>query len=159
MRTLVRKASPSVVAMVLVGLVAVGALGSTGSAAGKRGETLVFDLGKQELKVVDLGRSGPGAGDQWHIKAALERHGEPAASVRVVCHQASQNHLFCVNEITIGGRGKVLTEGYEDLRVPRVVDAVTGGTGQFRRVRGQATLDFVAGTLTLELYGTRGDDR
>jgi hypothetical protein len=132
-----------------IGLALVGLFGGLTSASAA--ETLVFQAGKQKIKVVDLGKKGPSRADRLYVRVPLLKDGQPAGTVNAVCEQISKSRLFCTNEITVDGRGELMAEGFQNLKSPVVIDPVTGGTGQFSGMGGQATVDFSTGTMTIEL--------
>lgn len=134
----------AIVALTLTAML--GGLTTAGAA-----ETLVFKAGRQKIKFVDLGKKGPSTADRLYVRVPLRQGGELAGRVIAVCEQVSKNKLLCVNEITVKGRGELLTEGFQNLKSPVVVDPVTGGTGDFAGAIGQATVDFSTGMLTIEL--------
>jgi len=138
---------------------------------------LVFELGvpapalaKKDLKlrvVVELGTfdasPGPGMGQAFYVEGTIcdKVSGaacEPAGVFRCWGWQtlsgAPGNVSVVSQEFEIFGRGKLQVQGVED-NGPR---AVTGGTGDFRNVRGEGEFDitgFPVFTVSFKLQGAK----
>lgn len=116
-------------------------------------ETITLEGEQTLFKVLDLGRKGESRGDKVYVRVRFSQDGEPAGHGIAVCEQFSQKLrvIYCENENHILGRGTFLSSGFQNLRQPIVVDPILGGTGDFRNARGQATVDFSVGVVTIEL--------
>ncbi|MFB3739192.1 MAG: hypothetical protein ACE14W_09565 [Candidatus Velamenicoccus archaeovorus] len=141
----------SVVALVVVAVSATAGLASL-AGSGLAAETITAYVGDQHVRAIDVGRRGPSAGDDLVVRGQLFADPErtsPLGLVRASCERLDGDHLYCWNETTVDGRGEVISEGTQDLRVATFVDAITGGTGDFATARGTVDVDFATGTLTI----------
>jgi hypothetical protein len=131
--------------VILLGLSFLG--GFAAEAHGKKGK-LVLLVDTHVFADFDAGAPGPGGGFQFYVsgdickeKTLLDRGtGMPTTCTPIgVFHcwgwDTGGGLAVVSQEYGLDGRGKIQVQGVED-EGPR---AVTGGTGEFRKVRGQAT--------------------
>ena len=136
------------------------------SAAKKHGNTLTVLTKTREQKVVDLGPRGPSQGDMRVVNAPLydenakERIGrfdlfcvltDPADEPNEKAHMAE-----CTYTYTLPG-GEISAQGVTALPklpepAPRVVDAVSGGTGKYVGVRGEVEVETRGTTVISTLH-------
>jgi hypothetical protein len=121
----------------------------------KHGNTLTVLTKTREQKVVDLGPPGPSHGDLRVVNAPLydENAKERIGRLDVFCvvtdpadEPNEKNHMTeCTYTYTLLG-GEISVQGaisYPKLPEPppRVVDAVSGGTGKYVGVRGEVEVE------------------
>ena len=117
--------------------------------------TMRFHVQFSPFNYTDLGAPGPSAADVIVFHDQLQRSGktvgdEVGSCVLVDPKQALAN---CTAVVRLGTRGTI-TYAFVNAPPPHKVLAVTGGSGQFRTVRGDGTLDENGdgtGTLVLRL--------
>ena len=121
----------------------------------EHGNTLTVLTKTREQKVVDLGPRGPSHGDMRVVNAPLydENAKERTGRLDLVCvltdpadKPNEKNHMTeCTYTYTLPG-GEISAQGansYPKLPEPppEVVDAVSGGTGEYVGVRGEAEVE------------------
>jgi hypothetical protein len=114
-------------------------------------ETIVHQVGERMIRELDLGRKGPSKGDRLYVRGPLLQDGNRIGKVLAICELFNKNRPYCENEANIEGRGELFSAGFQDFRNPVVLDPILGGTGEFRNARGQITIDFSTGNVTVEL--------
>lgn len=118
-------------------------------------ERLTLPLGERTFVDVDLGKRGESRGDRLYVRAEIpDEDGGSAGHALAICEQFSPKFvvIYCDNEVHIFGRGTILASGFQNIAGPPiVVDPILGGTGEFKNARGQVTLNFAEGTVTIEL--------
>jgi hypothetical protein len=110
-----------------------------------------------KLTTIDLGDQGLSPGDQVvTTDGVLDRKGAPAGTLSQVCTlTVPAATLFTSTYDCIGSL--VLADGTITFQGPFVpvgaanVDAVSGGTGEFARARGQVTIAAEPDTIEIEL--------
>ena len=152
MRGTIASATGFVAIAILVGAFSIGSV----SAGVPGAETIELHAEPRCTKVVDVGRAGPSAGDDVVVRVSLfadPERTDHAGVVWATCEQLTGRRIYCFNEIRLFARGELTSEGTQDLRAdpPVFTDPITGGTGDFATARGEATVDFANGTLTLEV--------
>lgn len=120
---------------------------------GASGPTLTFDVTFSPFNYTDLGDPGPSAADVIVFHDKL-RKGDKAVGDEVgSCTLVSADGLAnCTGVVRLRERGTI-TFAFVNAPPPHKVLAVTGGSGPFRTVRGDGTLDENGdGTGTLVLH-------
>jgi hypothetical protein len=110
-----------------------------------------------KLTVVDVGAPGPSPGDQVVTSdGLLDRKGAVAGTLSQVCTMVSPAASLLASTFDCTG-SFVLADGTITVQGPFVpaadtsVNAVTGGTGEFVKARGQVTIAAEADAITIEL--------
>ena len=144
-----------VMALGIMGVLRAAVSASPESAAKEHGNTLTVLTKTREAKVVDLGPRGPTQGDMRVVNAPLydenakERIGrfdlfcvvtDPADEPNEKAHMAECSYTY-----TLPG-GEISAQGVSALPklpkpAPRVVDAVSGGTGKYVGARGEVEVE------------------
>ena len=144
-----------VMALGIMGVLRAAVSASPESAAKEHGNTLTVLTKTREQKVVDLGPRGPSQGDMRVVNAPLynasgkQKVGrldlycvvtDPADKPNEKAHMAE-----CTYTYTLPG-GEISTQGVTPLPKlpeppPRVVDAVSGGTGKYVGARGEVEVE------------------
>ena len=132
--------------IILLGLAFLGEF--TGAAADGNKGKLVLLVDTHGFADFDAGVPGPGGGFQFYVSGDICKEKtllDPGTGMPTTCTPIGVFHCWgwdtgrglavVSQEYGIEGRGKIQVQGVED-EGPR---AVTGGTGRFRNVRGQAT--------------------
>jgi hypothetical protein len=151
-------------ALVVVVVLALGMMGVLGAVPGnaaddrtvaKERTTLTVSTKTREQKVVDLGPQGPSHGDMRVVNAPLygENAKERIGRLDVFCvltdptdQPNEKTHMTeCTYTYTLPG-GEISAQGVTPLPKlpeppPRVVDAVSGGTGTYAGVRGEVEVE------------------
>jgi hypothetical protein len=127
----------------------------------KHGNTLTVLTKTREQKVVDLGPRGPTQGDMRVVNAPLydENAKERIGRLDIFCvvtdpadEPNEKNHMTeCTYTYTLPG-GEISVQGATAFPklpkpVPRVVDAVSGGTGKYVGVRGEVEAETRGNTI------------
>lgn len=124
------------------------ALGLTVSAlaAGSEngGKTIELIAGGDVVREpIDLGAPGPSIGDMLVGRTDLLQGGRKVGFARFTCVFNAGAGVMCTNHNTLLGRGQIVSQQSGDPTAgPVVVEAITGGTGEFRNARGQVRVDF-----------------
>ncbi len=144
----------AVAVIVVLGL-ALSGLAAGGGATGAKSVKLTAKPAGAEQ--IDLGASGPSAGEMLVGRADLYQGGRKVGFARFTCVFNIGTGVMCTNHNTLFGRGQIVSQQSGDpSRGPVVIEAVTGGTGEFRNARGQARVDFTnpeAVRITIRLIG------
>jgi hypothetical protein len=151
------KRAAKVAAMLAAAACLVQGAGPTASAQpgrnGTDGHTLAFAVTFSPFNYTDLGATGPSAADVivFHDKLRMghEAVGDEVGSCTLVDARGLAN---CTGVVRLRARGTI-TFAFVNSPPPHKVLALTGGSGQFRTVRGDGTLDENGdGTGTLVLH-------
>src|SRR5918995_2827983 len=149
-----RRAAIVVVPGVLVAVLVLSGL-AAGGGKGKGGKRIVLVGGPPTQEEIDVGEAGPSAGDMLVGRAdMLNRKGKKVGFVRFTCVFNVGTGAMCTNHLRLAGRGQIVSQRSANLAGgPVVVEAITGGTGEFRNARGQVRVDFSQGppTITIRL--------
>lgn len=128
------------VAALALGLAVTG-LAASGGNGGKTIE-LTGCAGSLASEQIDLGATGPSPGDMLVGRTDLCQ-GSKVGFARFTCVFNIGSGVMCTNHNTLSGRGQIVSQQSGDpTEGPLVVEAVTGGTGEFRNARGQVRVDF-----------------
>jgi len=130
---------------------------SSSQAAAKKTIELTEESAVPKLKVIDVGDPGLSQGDQVvTTDGLLDRKGAVAGSLEQVCTVVSPGaNLFastfdCTGSFDLAD-GSITVQG-SFVPVAEVSSlAVTGGTGEFAKARGEAVIATEADTITVEL--------
>ncbi len=104
-----------------------------------------------EERQIDLGRRGPSLGDLFVFSGPLRNgSGDTVGRIDGQCTTTSapgpsaEQRQLCIVNTTFENRdgAEIDTQGVGRVEAEDVVLAVTGGTGFYRNVRGEATFDF-----------------
>jgi hypothetical protein len=127
-----------VVACATVVVAAIG-VGSTSATPGQRsGATLVVVQNPPRQQYVDLGDPGPSPGDLLVFASTLaNRAGNQIGDLHIACTQSFDQVAVCEGIFNLARRGKISVDASPVFPNP-TVGMVTGGTGEFRRARGEA---------------------
>jgi hypothetical protein len=155
--------------VILLGLSFLGGFAAA-EADGNKGK-LVLLVDTHEFADFDAGAPGPGGGFQFYVSGDICKE-KTLLGMPTTCTPIGEFHCWgwdirgtglavVSQEYGLDGRGKIQVQGVED-EGPR---AVTGGTGEFRNVRGQATkfdfsefMDTGRFVATFKLVAAGGDD-
>src|SRR5262249_690167 len=123
-------------------IVATIGVGSTSAAPAKRmGETLVVIQSPPRQQYVNLGAPGPSPGDLLELASTLANQaGTLVGDLHIACTQSFDQVAVCVGIFNLSGRGKLSVDASPVFPNP-TVGMVTGGTGEFQNVRGEAPID------------------
>ncbi|HZC99557.1 MAG TPA: hypothetical protein VFA46_05015 [Actinomycetes bacterium] len=123
-------------------IVAAIGVGSTSASPGQRlGETLVVIQSPPRQQYVDLADPGPSPGDLLVFASTLaSQAGNPTGDLHIACTQNFDQVAVCVGIFDLSGRGKISVDASPVFPSP-TVGMVTGGTGEFQNVRGEAHID------------------
>lgn len=106
---------------------------------------------------IDLGAAGPSPGDLLVGRTDLCQGEKKVGFVRFTCVSNIGTGVMCTNHNTLSGRGQIVSQqSGNPAEGPVVVEAVTGGTGEFRNARGQVRVDFAnpgGPRITIRLIG------
>jgi hypothetical protein len=118
------------------------------------GRTMRFTVTFSPFNYTDLGQPGPSAADVIVFHDQLSQGGTTVGDEVGSCVLVEPTGLSnCTGVIRLDGRG-TLTFAFVNAPPPHKELAITGGSGQFRSVRGDGTLDENGdgtGTLVLRL--------
>jgi len=123
-------------------IVATIGVGTTSASPSKRlGETLVVIQSPPRQQYVDLGDPGPSPGDLLEVASTLaSQAGRPIGDLHIACTQNFDQVAVCVGIFNLSRRGKISVDASPVFPNP-TVGMVTGGTGEFQNVRGEAFID------------------
>lgn len=123
-------------------LVATMGVGSTSASPSKRlGETLVVIQSPPRQQYVDLGTPGPSPGDLLVFASTLANQaGTPIGDLHIACTQNFDQVAVCMGIFNLFRRGKLSVDASPVFPNP-TVGMVTGGTGEFQNVRGEAHIN------------------
>lgn len=116
-------------------------LGLTGGATAERDDRFTLRLVEVEGpgEYVDLGAPGESRGDILLFNnRLLERNGDPAGRARVVCTRVTDARFHCVGSLGLDGGTLQLANSVRFTEARPTRFAITGGTGTYRDVFGQA---------------------
>lgn len=140
-----------VVATLLGGAVAAGALSKDKPISGPT--TLTFGLKSVASYFNDVNPSGPSIGDQLTSHNLLMKNGKSVGHLGAACTDTG-SQLVCTAVLWAQG-GQISLTGQLLLSVlnggGNANLAVTGGTGAFRHVHGQASIENIGGSQTSKL--------
>jgi hypothetical protein len=140
--------------------------GPPGRDGDRRERIVLLDREGEDTAVVNVGDSAEGPGDYLVFRDDLLSGGKSQTKV-------GDNFIICVNQFPPAGaqcEGVARLEGRGDITFQGLVPrdpaevfniAVTGGTGDFRNVRGEATVELVSEVpphtqrYTINLIGVR----
>ena len=97
---------------------------------------------------VDNDPSGTSGGDLVGSAGDLRRHGSDIGSFSTACTLVSPVKAQCQASLIWSGRGTIELAGSLKIKQTRNVVAIIGGTHDFRRARGEATLKTGNGPVT-----------
>lgn len=121
---------------------------------GSSGRTLTFAVTFSPFNYTDLGDPGPSAADVIVFHDKLSKGGTSVGDEVGSCTLVAADGLSnCTGVVRLGERGTIAF-AFVNAPPPHKVLAVTGGSGHFRTVRGDGTLDENdngTGTLVLHL--------
>ena len=138
-RKLIRTVGTVACATAIVATIGVG-IASASPAMGP-GETLVVIQRPPRQQYVDLGAPGPSAGDLLVFASTLTNlAGTPVGDLHIACTQNFDQVAVCVGIFNLSGRGKLSVDASPVFPNP-TVGMITGGTGEFQNVRGEAHID------------------
>jgi len=120
-------------------IVATIGVGITSASTGTRpGETLVVIQSPPRQQYIDLGAPGPSPGDLLAFASTLANQaGIPIGDLHIACTQNFDQVAVCAGIFNLSGRGKISVDASPVFPNP-TVGMVTGGTGEFQNVRGEA---------------------
>ena len=119
----------------------IGAGIASASPAMRPGETLVVIQSPPRQQYVDLGDPGPSPGDLLMFASTLaSQAGTPIGDLHIACTQNFDQVAVCVGIFNLSRRGKISVDASPVFPNP-TVGMVTGGTGEFQNVRGEAHID------------------
>jgi hypothetical protein len=101
--------------------------------------------------VIDVGDPGTSVGDEVITSGrVLQRWVDEVGFFGQVCTatQESFRRVICSTTVVLSGRGRLVLEGTARTQTTRRVEAVTGGTGEFRNARGQAWVTPISAATT-----------
>jgi hypothetical protein len=153
-------------ALGITGVLRTAVSASPESAAKEHANTLTVVTKTREDKVVDLAPRGPSQGDMRVVNAPLydENAKERIGRLDLFCvttdpadEPNEKNHMVeCTYTFTLPG-GEISAQGavaHPKLSepAPRVVDAITGGTGKYVGVRGEVEVETRGNKVTSTLH-------
>ena len=119
----------------------IGAETTSASPSKRLGETLVVIQSPPRQQYVDLGNPGPSPGDLLEFASTLANQaGTPIGDLHIACTQNFDQVAVCVGIFNLSRRGKISVDASPVFPNP-TVGMVTGGTGEFQKVRGEAHID------------------
>jgi hypothetical protein len=126
--------------------------GSAAAADSGGGRTMSFHVVFQPFNYTDLGAPGPSAADVIVFHDQLSQNGTSVGDEIGSCVLVDETGLSnCTGVMQLEGRGTIAF-AFVNSPPPHKVFALTGGSGEFRTVRGDGTLDENGdGTATLVL--------
>jgi len=120
------------------------------------GRTTAFQVIFSPFNYTDLGAPGPSAADVIVFHDQLQQGGKTVGDEVGSCILVDPDGLAnCTGVVRLGTRGTI-TYSFVNAPPPHKILALTGGSGQFRTVRGDGTLDENpdgTGTLVLMIVG------
>jgi hypothetical protein len=120
------------------------------------GRTTTFRVVFSPFNYTDLGAPGPSAADVIVFHDQLEQGGKTVGDEVGSCILVDPDGLAnCTGVVRLQKRG-IITYSFVNAPPPHKILALTGGSGQFRTVRGDGTLDENddgTGTLVLRIVG------
>jgi hypothetical protein len=120
------------------------------------GRTMTFHVVFPPFNYTDLGAPGPSAADVIVFHDQLSQNGTAVGDEIGSCVLVDETGLSnCTGVMRLDNRGTI-TFAFVNAPPPHKVLAVTGGSGEFSRVRGDGTLDENGdgtGTLVLRITG------
>ena len=138
-RKLIRTVGTVACATAIVATIGVG-IASASPAMGP-GETLVVIQSPPRQQYVDLGDPGPSPGDLLVFASTLANQaGTPIGDLHIACTQSFDRVAVCVGIFNLSGRGKLSVDASPVFPNP-TIGMITGGTGEFQNVRGEAHID------------------
>jgi hypothetical protein len=143
----------------LLGVLAVGVASTAASARAASRLNFQVVVRDAQLTYVDLGPQGPSVGDMLVKSSPLFNRSDKRRVGRgpISCVIVDLQRPARRNSEVVFRRGTIALQG--ELRQPRFVFAVTGGTGAFQNARGEAhgrVLGRDRVRLTFHLRGVRG---
>jgi hypothetical protein len=128
--------------------------GASPAEGSQTGRSLTFDVLFSPFDYTDLGQPGPSSADVIVFHDSLQQGGVSVGDEVGSCTLVGAEGLgSCTGVLRLGERGTI-TFAFVNAPPPHKVIAVTGGSGQFRAVRGDGTLDEKGdgtGTLVLRI--------
>jgi hypothetical protein len=126
--------------------------GSVLSAATGGGGTMTFHVLFEPFNYTDLGAPGPSAADVIVFHDQLSQSGKPVGDEIGSCVLVDETGLSnCTGVMQLEDRGTIAF-AFVNSPPPHKILAVTGGSGEFSKARGDGTLDENGdGTATLVL--------
>jgi len=124
-----------------------------GAANTSGGRTMTFHVVFAPFNYTDLGAPGPSAADIIVFHDQLSQNGTAVGDEIGSCVLVDETGLSnCTGVMQLEDRGTIAF-AFVNLPPPHKVFALTGGSGEFRTVRGDGTLDENGdGTATLVLH-------
>ncbi len=130
--------------------------GSVLGAASGGGRTMTFHVVFAPFNYTDLGAPGPSAADVIVFHDQLFQNEKAVGDEIGSCVLVDETGLSnCTGVMRLEGRGTIAF-AFDNAPPPHKVFALTGGSGEFRNVRGDGTLDENGdgtGTLVLRIIG------
>jgi len=132
-------------AVLVLGVLGGLAYGSSGAPRITQKETIAANARFTAFKYIDNGKRGESPGDEIVIRARLKAGGSRIGYAVFVCTGTFSNLIQCDGTAKIGRRGKVAVQGaFTEMQQVHTSFAVTGGTGNFRNVRGTLEVEDTA---------------
>lgn len=126
------------------------------SDGGRSSQVLRFQSVLVEETPIDVGPAGPSQGDQLVQFHRLMKKGKQVGSDSAVCTLVRVTAAALTNQCRVVFRvprgqitGQAMTRFTEDTEA--IVGAITGGTGNYRRAHGTATIRLADGRVTLRI--------
>ena len=145
-----------VVGLALLGVLGIGVASASSSAGSGRALNFQLVVRDAQLTYVDLGPGGPSVGDMLVKSSPLFNRSDTRRVGRapISCVFVDvQRPPRCNSDILLR-RGTIALQG--ELRNPRFVFAVTGGTGAFQNARGEARGRVLRGDRVRLTFRLRG---
>jgi len=138
-RKLIRTVGTVACAIAIVATIGVGRTLASPAKSGTETLVIIQSLPRQQL--VDLGDPGPSPGDLLVFASTLANQaGTPIGDLHIACTQNFDQVAVCVGIFNLPRRGKLSVDASPVFPNP-TVGMVTGGTGEFQNVRGEAHID------------------
>src|SRR5262249_56543215 len=107
----------------------------------RRVETLGGSESPPRQQYVDRGNPGPSPGDLLEFALPISNQaGAPIGDLHIACTQNFDQVAVCVGIFNLFRRGKLSVDA-SPVFPNSTVGMVTGGTGEFQNVRGEAHID------------------
>jgi len=128
--------------LVVVVTAGIGLLASVASASSSRDHRLVkyVRVAAKSAFYVDNDPSGNSGGDSFGSTGDLRHAGQKVGTYSSACTASSAERAQCQVTFRWHGGDRLQLAGDYKLQAPRNEIAIVGGTGRFRRARGEATL-------------------
>ena len=112
--------------------------GAAEISAGSTRLTLLGRTNETDFSIVDIGAEGDSPGDLiLFADDLLDEAGNAVGHDQVRCSTGFRDELLCDASFVLDGRGQILVAGVAIRGATELTSAITGGTGEFKRVRGR----------------------